>query len=76
MGNEHRPDLFTAINDRVKAQQEATDEAGAPERERREQQVSADAALYGTAGWEGLSDARRARAAHFAARQGGGDDAA
>lgn len=73
-----RPDLFAAVGQHLTERQQAADEAARPEREAAEKQAAADAKLYGTAGWDALSDRRRQRAAHHTAQQaqGGGDDAA
>ncbi|QQM42816.1 hypothetical protein [Streptomyces liliifuscus] len=75
----HRPtSLLVAIEaDRV-AKQAAADEAARPEREAREQQLEADAALHGTAGWQALSPHRRQMVAAHVARQAqeAGNDAA
>lgn len=78
MTETRRPDLYAAVAADQAAKQKAHDEATAPEREAREKQAKADAALYGTAGWSTLSDRRRQRAAQYAARptEGGGSDAA
>lgn len=65
--------MAEAIGANLAEQQQAADEAAAPEREAREQQQKADAALYGTAGWETLSPARRGfAAAYVRAHQAGG----
>ena len=73
-----RPDLYAAIAADMDAKQKARDEATAPEREAADKQAAADATLYGTAGWDALSDRRRQRASQHAAQQaqGGGSDAA
>ncbi|MFG3189257.1 hypothetical protein [Streptomyces omiyaensis] len=73
-----RPDLRGAVAALLKSQQAAAEEAAAPEREARDKQAAADAALYGTAGWDALTDARRRHAAAHTARQSeaGGPDAA
>lgn len=72
---ERSTNLYSALEaDRI-AKQQAADEAARPEREAAEQQAKADAALYGTAGWDALGDLRRARAGQYAAQQAqGGDD--
>ncbi|WP_405797227.1 hypothetical protein [Streptomyces sp. NBC_01506] len=73
-----RPNLTEAIGNHLAERQRVADEAAAPEREAREQQQKADAALYGTAGWETLGDRRRELAAAYVRAQqaGGGSDAA
>lgn len=73
-----RPDLYAAIGAKLDEQQQARAEATAPEREAADKQAAADATLHGTAGWDALSDRRRARASQYAAQQaqGGGSDAA
>ncbi|MFE1344715.1 hypothetical protein [Streptomyces sp. NPDC058757] len=65
-----RPDLRGAVDAALKVQQAAAEEAAAPEREARDKQAAADAALYGTAGWDALTDTRRRLAAAHVARQG------
>ncbi|WP_405677287.1 hypothetical protein OG292_22435 [Streptomyces sp. NBC_01511] len=74
-----RPTMNEAIGSHLAERQEAADAAAAPEREAREAQQKADAALYGTAGWESLGYRRREMAAGYVRRQqaaGGGTDAA
>jgi hypothetical protein len=75
---ERTANLHGAIAADVEAKQKARDEATAPEREAREKSLAADAALYGTAGWESLSSSRQALVSAWSAQQaqGGGDDAA
>ncbi|MEU3413747.1 hypothetical protein ABZ760_21170 [Streptomyces sp. NPDC006658] len=71
-------DLARAISEHNEAQQRAREEKQRAEREAAERQMKADASLYGTAGWEALSDRRRHQAAHWSAQQvqGGAGDAA
>ncbi|MFE5397437.1 hypothetical protein ACFQ9U_23125 [Streptomyces sp. NPDC056568] len=78
MTSDRRADLTAAIAAHNEAQERARDEKHQAERDAADKQVRADAALYGTAGWEALSDRRRARAAQHTAEQahGGGNDAA
>lgn len=73
-----RPGLLAAIEADQVTKQAAADEAARPEREAREQQLEADAALHGTAGWSALSTHRRQMAAAHVARQAqeAGNDAA
>ncbi|WP_328846085.1 hypothetical protein [Streptomyces sp. NBC_00258] len=73
-----RPGLLAAIDASRIAQETAAAEATRPEREAREQQIEADAALHGTAGWQALSTHRRQMAAAHVARQAqeAGNDAA
>ncbi|WP_435272203.1 hypothetical protein [Streptomyces parvulus] len=78
MTDDRRADLTAAIAAHNDAQQRKHDEKHQAERDAADRQMKADAALYGTAGWEALSDRRRARAAQHTAEQaqGGGNDAA
>ncbi|MFE5296408.1 hypothetical protein [Streptomyces sp. NPDC056632] len=64
-----RPDLFGAVAAELEAKRQAAEQATAPERDARERQAAADAALYGSAGWDALSDDRRRLAAAYAIRQ-------
>lgn len=75
---ERSTSLHAAVAADQEARQKASDEATRPEREAREKRLTADAALYGTAGWESLSPARRELASAWSAQQaqGGADDAA
>lgn len=72
-----RPSLSQALLDHHKAVQAADEEARRPEREAIEAQLAADAKLYGTAGWDGLSDRRKQQVSMWAAQQAqaGGDAA-
>ncbi|MEU8891142.1 hypothetical protein [Streptomyces sp. NPDC048442] len=54
-----RPDLHAAIGARLTEQQQTADEAARPDREAYEERLDADAALFGTAGWLALPEARR-----------------
>ncbi|MFK0225895.1 hypothetical protein ACIQUL_09015 [Streptomyces sp. NPDC090303] len=73
-----RPDLFGAVAADIEAKRTVAAEAAAPERQARDEQAAADAALYGTAGWDALGDRRRRLAAAHTVRQteAGGPDAA
>lgn len=75
-----RPSLYEALHSRIKDGQAAAEERTAPERDAFTAQLKADAALYGTAAWDRLPDARKARVAEYVrqaqAGQDGGDDAA
>lgn len=62
-------DLATAVHAHQTEAQAAADEAQRPEREQREAQLAADAKLYGTAGWEALSDFRKHQVSTWAAQQ-------
>ncbi|MGW3650225.1 hypothetical protein [Streptomyces sp. NPDC000878] len=76
--DQHRStDLFGAVAADFAAKQQARNAATAPEREARDKQLKADAALHGTAGWEALSPYRREMVSAWAAQQarGGADDA-
>ncbi|MGW2438752.1 hypothetical protein ACWCY1_18720 [Streptomyces goshikiensis] len=72
-----RPELGGAIRDHYASKKAAADEKAAPERERVEKQAKADAALYGTPGWDALTEMRRRRAAQYVTRKAekGGDAA-
>jgi hypothetical protein len=72
-----RPTLQGAIRNQLAERQTAADEAARPERAAREQRLAADARLHGTAGWSGLSPARREMVSAWVARQAqeGGNDA-
>ncbi|WP_158840953.1 hypothetical protein [Saccharothrix deserti] len=65
-----RPSLWQAIQAKGEADQAAADETARPEREAYEAALAADAALYGTAGWEALPTPRRAQVAAWARQQG------
>lgn len=73
-----RPDMGGAVRDHIARKQAAADEKAAPERDRLEKQAKADAALYGTPGWDALTDLRKRRAAQYVSRkaQSEGGDAA
>ncbi|GHH38198.1 hypothetical protein [Streptomyces candidus] len=67
------PNLNSALAAHYTQQQAAADEAARPAREEHQQQLDADAALFGTAGWLTLSEVRRRQVgAHMArtARKG------
>lgn len=78
-----RPSMTEAISSSLAQQDSTASQKARTDRETttREQaaaSLTADAALYGTAGWDALPAARQARvAAHVRqAQQGGGSDAA
>jgi hypothetical protein len=73
--------MTEAIGSSLAAQKAAAAERTAPAREQEAAALKADAALFGTPGWDALSDLRRARvAAHVRqaaqTQTGGGSDAA
>ncbi|MFH9038972.1 hypothetical protein ACH4FA_06350 [Streptomyces sp. NPDC017966] len=78
MTSDRRADLARAIGEHNDAQQRAREERDREQREAAEQQVKADASLYGTPGWDVLDGRRQARARQFSYDQarGGGTDAA
>lgn len=74
-----RPGLRQSVSNQLTERQEAAAERGRPEREARDAGLARDAALYGTAGWDALSPARRQMVSLFVqqnAAQAGGDNAA
>ncbi|MFI9063240.1 hypothetical protein ACIGQE_15360 [Streptomyces sp. NPDC053429] len=60
-----RPDMGAAIRKHYAGKQAAADAKTAPERDPLEEQARADAALYGTPGWDALTEIRRRRAAKY-----------
>lgn len=73
-----RPGLAQALRNQAAEHQAAADARSAPARDQRETALKADAALYGTAGWDALPAARQAIVANYVrqTQQGGGSDAA
>ncbi|MCB5166042.1 hypothetical protein LG634_14500 [Streptomyces bambusae] len=72
-----RPDMFGAIGAVLAEKQAAAEAARAPERQAFEAALDRDAALYGTAGWESLTPARKALVGrHVAAGTAAGTEAA
>ncbi|MGG8409947.1 hypothetical protein ACM614_26940 [Streptomyces sp. 12297] len=74
---DNRPDMHGAIGAALAEKQAAAEAARAPERQAFEAAIDRDAALYGTAGWESLTPARKALVGrHVAARTAAGTEAA
>lgn len=74
-----RPSLAASIRNKMAADQAAKDSRDKPARDARDAQAKADAKLFGTAGWNALSDVRKRLASVYIKQQsekGGSDNAA